>query len=272
MTTESTDIRSHFALAATPFTREIPVGRRWTAPFLDEPLEALRRTIELRMSAVLIAPSGTGKTMLLRTLCEGLPEARYRVHSVKVTSLSKRDMCREIATALGLEPIGTFPRLVRALQEHVDTTLQQDGLRPVLVIDEGHDMRPEVLAILRILTNFDMDSRLVLSLVIAGEPGLRRLLERHDLEPVRARMAHCATLRLLSRAETRDYVEHRLRSAGADSIPFDDLAFDAIFEIGRGNLRATDHLCRKAMEIAALRGTSTLDAPLFAEARQQLMI
>ena len=95
------DLRSHFAFHSTPFTREIAVEHRLTLPLFDEPLAALKGVVDQRMSGALIAPPGTGKTQLLRALRAGLPEARYRVHYVKVTGLSKRDMCREITTAIG---------------------------------------------------------------------------------------------------------------------------------------------------------------------------
>jgi type II secretory pathway predicted ATPase ExeA len=266
------DLRSHFGFTATPFTREIPVADRWSTPLFDEPLEDLRRTIEQRMSAVLLAPSGTGKTLLLRALREQLPEARYRVHHVKLTSLSKRELYREIALAAGVEPAGSYPTLMRRLQEHFQNQDQDDGRRPVLIIDEGQDLRPEVLATLRILTNYDMDSRLVLSVVLAGDQRLRQLLERQELAPVSRRLAHCAALRLLSRGETRQYLEHRLRIAGSRTVPFDEQAVDAVFEISRGNLRAINHLCRKALERAALAAVATVDPTLVAAARQQLLL
>jgi general secretion pathway protein A len=223
------------------------------------------------MSAALIAPAGAGKTALLRTLRSRLPEARYHVRYVKVTSLSKRDLCREIAATLGLEPAGTYHRLVRLLQEHLDSVSSVDGRRPVLLLDEGHDMRPEVLAILRILTNFDMDSRLVLAVVLAGQPSLARLLERGDLAAIRSRLAHVATLRLLSRAETAQYVEHRLTIAGAKTDLFDERALDAVYEIARGNLRGIDHLCRKALELAALQQATVADTNLVLQARKHLI-
>ncbi|MGH2625741.1 MAG: AAA family ATPase, partial [Anaerolineales bacterium] len=151
-TAPAADLRSHFGLSEIPFTREISVESRWHSAHFDEPLADLVRTIDQRMSAVLIAPAGTGKTALLRALRARLPEARYKVHYVKVTSLSKRDICREIAVAAGLAPAGSYPMLVRRLQERFEAVHGDDGLRPVLLIDEAHDMRPEVLAILRILT------------------------------------------------------------------------------------------------------------------------
>ncbi len=272
MTQTITDLRSHFGFTQTPFTREIPVRDRWTSSIFDEPLTALRSTLEARMSAVLVAPSGTGKTMLLRTLCDRLPEARYRVHEVKVTSLSRRDMCREIAVVIGIEPAGTYPTLMRKLQVHFRSRAEEDGVRPVLIIDEAQDMRPEVLATLRVMTNFDMDSRLLLSLILAGYTGLKRLLERQDLAPISRRMAHCATLRLLSRAETRSYIEHRATIVGSDSAPFDDQAIDAIYEITRGNLRAIDHVCLKALETAAAAEVPTVDPATVATARRHLLM
>jgi len=265
------DLRAHFGFSAVPFTREIPIKDRWHSEIFDQPLTALRQTIEQRMSAVVLAPSGTGKTLLLRTLRAQLPEARFRVHYVKLTSLSKKDLCREIGLAAGFDLSGIYPVVFRMLQQYL-RQFDEDGLRPVLILDETQDMSPPVLTTLRILTNFDMDSRLVLSLVLAGDNQLRHMLESPPLEPIRRRMAHIATLRLLSRAETRDYMQHRLRIAGARTFLFDSQAVDAVFEVSRGNLRAIDQLARKSLELASQKAIATVDPALVAEARPHLLI
>jgi MSHA biogenesis protein MshM len=161
---------SRFGFHSVPFSREFNIDQRCTRPFLEETLIALERTIEGRGSAALVAPAGTGKTALLRALTNRLPEARFRVHYVKVTGLSKKDMCREIAFACGAKTAGTYPILVRHLQERFLSSTVIDGIRPVLILDEAHDLRPDVLDILRILTNFEMDSKLILSVILTGQP------------------------------------------------------------------------------------------------------
>jgi type II secretory pathway predicted ATPase ExeA len=133
------EFRSRFGFHTAPFTREIPIEHRFSLDFLDDALAALLRAVEQRMSAALVAPAGAGKTLLLRALASKLPEARYRVHYVKVTDLSKRDMCREIAVACGAVPAGSYPMLVRRLQERFLTVSAQDGIRPVLIPDEAAD-------------------------------------------------------------------------------------------------------------------------------------
>lgn len=268
---EKKDWRSRFGFHTTPFTREIAVRDRYRSEVFDEPLHALASVMSERMSAAIIAPSGTGKTALLRTLIEEhLPEARYRVQYVKVANLSKRDMCREIAVACGANPAGSYPMLVRRLQERYQTLSASEGRRPVLLLDEGHELRPEVLAMLRLLLNFEMDSRLVVSLVLCGQSRLKTLLGRDDQEAMARRIIHYAQLRLLSRQETETYVAHRCALAGAAQTPFDQRALDALFEMGRGNFRATDDLCLKALERAALGGQATVSVQHVIAARKDL--
>ncbi|MFQ5517698.1 MAG: ExeA family protein [Acidimicrobiia bacterium] len=262
------DYRSRFGFHCNPFTRELTNRDRFPLEDFDEVIEALLATLDARMSCALIAPAGTGKTAVLRAVMARLPEARYRTHYVKVTGLSRRDMCREIAQAVGLAPAGSYPTLVRRLQERFRETAHTEGLRPVLILDEAHDLRPETLAILRVLTHFDMDSRLVVSIVLAGQLGLRDLLRRDDQVDVAGRLAHYAKLRLLSRDEINRYVEHRCTIAGAVNVPFDDGAIDALYEIGRGNLRATDQLARKALEITHRADQDVCGATHVAQARK----
>jgi type II secretory pathway predicted ATPase ExeA len=264
------DLRALFGFHTTPFTREIPPQQHLSFPFFDDALAGLQRCIEAKMSAALIAPAGTGKTALLRRLTAALPEARFYVRYVKVTDLSKRDLCREVAMACGAPPAGSFPGLVRRLQERFEQTLHVDGRRSVLYLDEAQDLRPDALALVRLLTNFEMDSRLVVSLVLCGQPSLKSMLSRDEQEAVARRLHHYATLRLLSREECVQYVTHRCTLAGAHALPFDAAALEAMYEISCGNLRALDGLSLKALERAALAKKNVAGAQHVAEARKDL--
>lgn len=264
------DFITRFGFHSVPFTCEIRVEDHFVHELYTESLHHLYQAVDRRMSAALIAPSGVGKTALLRALVNRLPEARYRVHYVKVTDLSKRDLCREITAAIGAEPAGSYPALVRRLQERLAACLDINGIRPVLLLDEAHDMRPEVLGILRILTNFDMDSRLVVSIVLSGQPPLAGYLRREQLEDVARRLSHYAQLRLLSRPEVTQYVRHRCQIAGAAVCPFDPGALEALFEVARGNLRATDFVAVKSLEIAHQADANVVDSNHVAQARGML--
>lgn len=268
--TDRVDPCAHFGLHHLPFTREVPVADHWPHAQYDDLAAELARQVEHRLSAAVIAPAGTGKTVVLRLLCAALPEARFRTHYLKVTDLSKRDLCREIAVALGAKPAGHYGALVRAIQDRCLALLEQESLRPVILIDDAHETRPDVLAILRALSNFEMDSRLVVSLVLVGQSALRALLRRADLEDVARRISFYGALRLLSRDESRDYLDHRLRLAGATSDLFDAGAYEALYEATQGNLRALDTLALRALYLAAQAGVTIIDARLVIAARAQV--
>ena len=94
-----------------------------------------------------------------------------------------------------------------------------------------------------------MDTRLVLSLIIAGQTPLRALLTRDELA---------------------QYVPHRCAVAGAARAPFGDRALDAIFEIDRGNLRATDDLLFKSLDSATASGHAAVSVQHVIAARKGL--
>lgn len=260
-----------FSFNLTPFTREIKVKDRFQSEVYQEPLIHLQRTIFKSMSGALIAPAGTGKTALLRALVASLPEARYRVHYVKVTNLSKKDFSKEISTAVGAKVSGTFPALLRNIQERFLQTREADHVRPVVVLDEAHDIRPEVLGMLRLLTNFEMDSRLVVSIILAGQPDLATILGQDRLRDVADRLSSKATLRLLTSGEMQEYVKHRCRIAGAPKCPFIPEAMATVFEYTRGNLRATDRLCLKALEVAHDQDSDVVAATHVCDAREMML-
>ena len=52
--------------------------------------------------------------------------------------------------------------------------------------------------------------------------------------------------------------------------PFDERTLDALFEIGRGNLRATDDLALKSLDYAAAAGHATVSVQHVVAARKDL--
>lgn len=266
----SPDPLSHFGLAGQPFTQEISPNRMWRQPDLDQFVDDLEAAVFGRTSSAVIAPSGSGKSALMRRVVDRLPETRYQIVVYKVTSVGKRDFYRGLASASGIEPKGTWPCLLQDLQDYAKALVSTEARRPVIIVDEAQDMRPEVLSTLRMLTNFNLDSELLISIILVGDSGLDTLLHRPDMEALRSRLALVLRLRLLSRGETKAYIDHRLDVVGARRQLFDDSAVEAVFDYSRGNFRAIDHLCRTALTLAARQSVETVDAGLITAARKRL--
>jgi type II secretory pathway predicted ATPase ExeA len=256
-----------FRFKSVPFTREIHVEHRLKVLQIEEQVTALKAVVDQRQSAVLVAPAGCGKTVALRSLRAQLPEARYRTTYIKLADLSARDTCREVAMAIGVPASGQYPSLVRAVEERLRSGYLDQSVRQVVIFDDAHEMRNDALRLVRLLTNFEMDSRLVVSIILAGQMPLKKRLLHDELEDIRQRLGHCGELAPLTREETRAYIEQRSVIAGATNVPFEPLAIEAIHEITRGNMRAIDRLSVAALTQADRAQKAIVDVADVALAR-----
>ena len=240
----------HFKLKCIPFTREIATRDCYSLDYQEQQISWLLKAVSMKMSALLMAPAGMGKTVILRRIEEKLPDAHYQVSYLKVSRLSGRDFCREIGRAIGARPAGNYPALMRAVQERMQACLASEGQRPIIMIDDAHSLTEQGFELLKLLSNFDMDSKLVVSFILAGHHDLKKKLHNPNLVDVRQRIIHCGELRLLSRQECSDYIKHRFLVAGLATAPIDQSAVEIIFEMSRGNMRAIDNLALKSLDQA----------------------
>ncbi len=260
----------HFGFRGRPFTREIAPRDCLSLDFMKEQEDALVNAASMKMSALIMAPPGIGKTTVLRRVKDRLPETRYQVRYLKVNRLSGRDLCREISTVLGLKAASTLPNLVRGIQSRIEDTMSSEGLRPVIILDDAHTLREHGFELIKILTNFEMDSKLLVSFILAGHQGLKEKLFHPNLADIRQRLTHCGQLRLLSREETSVYIQHRLSLVGCATPPFDENAIEMIYEMGRGNMRAIDNLALKALGNAVKAKEKVVGGPQIAKAGGEL--
>ena len=116
------------------------------------------------------------------------------------------------------------------------------------VIDEAQDLSDELLEEVRLLSNFETDQQKLLQIVLVGQPELRDKLNRRGLRQLRQRITVRYHLRPLTLHETRFYIDHRLKIAGAQSNPtFDRLAILLVHWYARGIPRLINAICDKTL-------------------------
>ena len=103
-------------------------------------------------------------------------------------------------------------------QIFVDYLIEQyaKNRRTMLIIDEAQNMSADSLEELRMLSNINSEKDLVLQVILVGQPPLREILQRPDLEQFAQRVAVDYHLESLSREETHGYIHHRIKVAGGE--------------------------------------------------------
>ncbi|HEX9723351.1 MAG TPA: tetratricopeptide repeat protein [Vicinamibacteria bacterium] len=192
---------------------------------------------------------GTGKSTAVKAILAQLPLGTPRA-LVSHTSLSPRELLVEIALKFGLpeeEPVSKR-RLLSQLQELL-AGHSRVGKRAVLILDEAHLLADPCLEEIRLLSNLHLEGRPVLQTCLIGQPELNERLRLDHLRQLRQRITVRYELKVMSRLETREYLERRLRVAGCTRPKelFSTEASDTIFDWTRGYPREVNVLARQAL-------------------------
>jgi type II secretory pathway predicted ATPase ExeA len=213
---------------------------------------------------VITGDIGTGKTTLVRYLMGHLaPEVD--VGLIVNTHPEFGGLLQWVADAFGIEDAGSSPvdqyrSFVRFLQANA-----KRGRRALLVVDEGQNLDARGLEELRTLSNINSTQQL-LQIMVIGQPELRQILRRPELEQFAQRVTVDYHLQPLMREESRAYITHRLQVAGAgDRRIFDDLALDFVHAYSRGVPRLINMLCDAALVYGYATETKVIDVPLVEE-------
>ena len=192
---------------------------------------------------------GTGKTTLVRTLLQRKLPSNADVAVVLNPRLSVLEFLETICEELDI----LAPEIRGSVRALVDTLNRQllkahaDGRRVILVVDEAQNLSRDVLEQVRLLTNLETAKQKLLQIILIGQPELRDLLAREDLRQLAQRITGRYHLEPLSRHETAQYIEHRLRVAGALGEVFDSSAKREVYRLTGGVPRLINVICDRAL-------------------------
>jgi type II secretory pathway predicted ATPase ExeA len=244
--------RKHFGLTRHPFGKEIEPEDLFSFASFRELDVRLAHLVELRGIGLVTGESGSGKTTACRKAAASLHAGIYRVVYVPLSTGNAIDLYKTIAWELGLPTERNRAALYRQIRNEVSRLCQDARCHPLLIVDEAHHLRSEVLEDLRLLTNYAMDADNRLCLLFVGHPELRRRLGMAVHEALSQRIVVRHHLGGLAREELPAYLTHLLRRAGTELPLFEPAAQEALFQATSGLPRKVNLLAHHAMLAAAL--------------------
>src|SRR5438034_8677431 len=218
---------------------------------------------------------GAGKTTVCRCFLEQIPK-RCNVAYIFNPKLTVNELLKSVCDEFGIPyehqgpGVATIKDYIDPLNEYRRTT-HAVGQNNVLIIDEAQNLSAEVLEQLRLLTNLETSERKLLQIVLIGQPELREMLARPELEQLAQRVIARFHLQALSADETAQYIRHRLSVAGMGrALPFDGRALKRIHRLSRGVPRRINLLCDRALLGAYASGKPTVDRRMLDQAASEV--
>ena len=212
-----------------------------------EALESRQHAVDELDIVLLTGEIGSGKTTLSRALIDSLDES-YRPVLIINPRLSPSQLLRTVALRLGMNDSGRYRH---GILEGINAKLYElfeAGKLPVLILDEAQLVPGKAtFEELRLLTNFQLDDRNLLALVLIGQTELRERLARRQYRALRQRIGMQYHLGPLDAEETREYVKHRLSIARRSTPLFDDQAPALVFKCSGGVPRRINIIAGNAL-------------------------
>ncbi|MDE1998573.1 MAG: AAA family ATPase [Burkholderiales bacterium] len=218
---------------------------------------------------------GAGKTTVCRCFLEQIPRrcnVAY-IFNPKLTVMELlQSVCQEFRIPCeDLDPAtATVKTYLDRLNEYLLRT-HSVGQNNVLIIDEAQNLSSDVLEQLRLLTNLETSERKLLQIILIGQPELRDMLARPELEQLAQRVIARFHLDSLSEAETEQYIAHRLAIAGLKQGKlFDSDAVHRVHQITRGVPRRINLLCDRSLLGAYAKGLPQVSEDIVAQAAREV--
>jgi general secretion pathway protein A len=197
---------------------------------------------------VITGEVGSGKTTLIHYLLSrfngnGNTKTAYLFNP----KLSANDFIQYILKDLGVVVNGgTKSDNLYSLYRYL-LNAYENNEKVILIVDEAQGLDPELLEEIRLLSNFETSKSKLLQIILVGQPELKKTLSEHGLRQLKQRINMRYHLNPLSKKETKEYIEKRLRTAGAKGRLFTEKAIEEIYRRSKGAPRIINILCDNSL-------------------------
>jgi general secretion pathway protein A len=213
---------------------------------------------------------GAGKTTLCRAAMEQLDQ-HYTTALILNPVMSAEELMRAIGFEYGLPVSGLDKLTTLAVINQFLLHQVEHGKDTVLIIDEAQDLTDELLEQVRLLSNLETDNRKLLQIVLMGQPELRDRLNNPKLRQLRQRITVRFHLPPLSKIELGKYIRHRLKTSGANGLPyFTKPALWRVHRYSSGIPRLINAVCDKALLAGFVQQTGKINFGIVGKAIREL--
>jgi len=261
-----------YSLTNTPFTRDLPVESLYDSNIVEEVISRLEFVAERQLFALVVGDCGTGKTTIIRKFQSVLNQDKYRVLYVSDSQMTPRNFYKILLEQFGVVAYYYRSDAKRQLHKEIELLKSVHGIKPVVVTDESHLFRREMLEEIRFTLNYTYDSISPMALILVGQLELLDTLKRQPYQAIRQRVDIKCEIPGYDRAQVSQYINCHMTYAGAVSDIFSDGAVDSIFNFSTGSARMVNKVCTACLNYGAQSKKKIIDDHMVKQIIEQEMI
>lgn len=248
-------ILSHYGFSRLPFGKDLLPEEIFPTASGSDASAMLELGLDTEDIMVISGPVGCGKSLVLRIATSRFDSNRYQLIYLRGNISKPSELFKLILQGMKIDP----PYSITKVKPVFYNAVAEATRKPVIVLDDAQDTAPEVLLMLKSMTNFEADSSNRITFILAGQSELSTILSYAHFESLRTRIRLYHQLTGMSLEETAGYIDHRLKIVHREEKLFSDAAKSEIFKQSNGIPRKINSLCYLAIVRGAIRKKQILD-------------
>lgn len=240
-------IRAAFNIFDIPFSKEVKPNSLFLHPQFKEMTGRLQMLFQSRGIGLFTGEVGCGKSTAIRYALDSLSSTTHRVVYLYRGMDNIGAFYSQIASELGIIPKFRKTEVANQVLATIAELFTQQKIQTVLVIDEAHLLKPEILDEIRLLHNNQFDSCDYLATAMVGQPPLKKMITYTKFLPLRQRISVAYHINALTKEQSYQYFQHQLDSVKAAQKIFFDNAMETIIVASKGIPRMINNIALKSM-------------------------
>lgn len=262
--------KGYWGMEFNPFEKGLSERNFFKSVDYSQAVSRLEHLKNIKGIGLFTGLSGTGKTYTLRCFANTLNPNLYKVVYITLSTVTVLEFYKSIAYGLGLEPCSKKIDLFRAIQERIVSLSRDKKITPIIMVDEAQYLKTEVLNDLKLLLNFDMDSKNHAILILTGQPMLNSTLSKQIHEALKQRIVINYNYEGIFKEEVSDYISSRLKLCGISDEIFNDNSIEAINSCCNGSTRLLNTILEKCLMIGYQKRVKVIDTEIVMSVQNEI--
>jgi len=251
-------VKTFHGLIRVPFCKSIGTNHLFESSALQEIIARLEMALSTDSFAVISGPSGCGKSSALRKFSESLDSVTHPSVYISCEKYKIGELSKQILSGLKIKPPFHGYVALSSLKKEIEKRGAEKNAKTVIILDEAQELPIETLLSLKNLSNYEMDSKENVLIVLCGHNELLSTLVMDRLDSL------CRRIRIRYRVgnpcleEITKYIKQQMKRCGATRDVFSDDAIATIYNSTKGNISLVNNICFEAIIISASQNTQVI--------------
>ncbi len=263
---------SYFGMKLNPFKKDIDIKNTYEFNDFKEAQNRLKYLLNNKGIGLFTGTSGKGKTFAIKYFVKNLNPNLYKIVYLSLSTITVMDFYRSFCLGLGIEPAFKKIDMFHQIQERLQILVKDRKITPIIICDEAQYLKTGILNDLKMLLNFEMDSKDYAVLILVGQPTLNDTLSRTVHEALSQRIIVNYMFIGIEYEEVKKYIIDRCNKAEIPNEIFDENAIKALASNCNGSTRYLNNLIDKSLMICCNQEAQVINTDIVMLAANDLSL